>query len=185
MSMRSARTAAVVQFGVAVACLLAAYLVDRNSWIEGAYFNRSVGARPYAAVFTGETWPQDALAGAGIILILTAAVTALIAQRNSLTTRTLRRAAAVLAVLSVAGLITAGIRAEATGFSGLTVVEKVEQAGFLYRLDEAGPFVTLPDVLAGASIALLLVATAAALASRHARSHASTSSAWPSGGNTG
>jgi hypothetical protein len=185
MSARRVRTAAAVQFAVAIACLVAAFLVDRASSIEGVYFNRSAGEEAYAAVFSGETWTQDALAGAGIILLFTAGATALIARRGVPTHPLLRRSATVLTVLGIAGLATAWLRAEQTGFAGLTLVEKVQQAGFLYRLDEAGPWVGLPDVLAGASVALLLVGTAAALASRHARSQAKTSSAWPSGGNTG
>jgi hypothetical protein len=63
----------------------AAYLAPWSGGIEGAYFNRSVGAPALAGSVDvgGAWWVPSALLGAGVALVLCAAVLAALARRFS------------------------------------------------------------------------------------------------------
>jgi hypothetical protein len=63
----------------------AAYLAPWGGGIEGAYFNRSVGAPAFAGYVNawGAWWVPSALLGAGVALVLCAALLAGLTRRFS------------------------------------------------------------------------------------------------------
>lgn len=79
------RTAAA--FGVtAIACRVAGYVTAQNTGIEGAYFDRAIGAPAYAAVFETGGWPwwlPDILVGAAAAFAMSALVVAFVARRSA------------------------------------------------------------------------------------------------------
>ena len=156
-------TAAVAT--LAFALVAASILVGNGSAIEGAYFNRSVGSPAYAAVFSGSTWKQDALLGAGLALMLVAAVLAFVVGRaadEQAAQRMLRRVALALAVVGTGIGIVAFVRALTGPLRGVSLITRFEEGGLFSQQYAA------PDFLLGTGLALVLAAVIVAVRTRRA-----------------
>ena len=150
---------------LAFVLVAAGMFVGNRTAIEGAYFTRSVGSPAYAGVFSGSTWKQDALLGAGLALMLVAAVLAVVAARAAderAAQRMLRRAAFALALAGVGFGTVAFIRALTGPLRGLSLITRFEEGGFLTQ-----PYAA-PDFLLGAGLAFAVTASVVTVRTRRA-----------------
>jgi hypothetical protein len=164
---------------------LAALVVGSRVTVEGAYFNRSVGAPAYAGIFAGSVWQQDMLVGAGIALMFVAAALAILIAKGSagirqpeddaIPRRLLSRIAAGVGVLAAAFVGAAFIRATSEPLDGLSILTRFKEGSLLVR-----PLITAPDFLLGVGAGWAGAAIALAILVRRQpapRSQPSTSSA--------